>query len=89
MPFSRALVQGLCDLIAGLSESLCLGPVVFVDFQSAIYGMEKSAPKLNGELGGCRPPARRGFLPFFGDISQGQIDQFTCRLIAWKMTSIF
>jgi hypothetical protein len=29
----------------------------FLDFRSAICGMEKSVPKLNGELGGCRPPA--------------------------------
>jgi hypothetical protein len=51
--------------------------------------MEKSAPKLNGELGGCRPPTRGGYLPFFGNISQGQIEQFAHRLIAWKKPAIF
>ena len=61
----------------------------FLDFRSAICGMEKSAPKLNGELGGGRPPAWGGFLPFFGNISQRQIDEFARRLVAWKMPSVF
>jgi hypothetical protein len=74
---------------SGLSESLCLGSVVFVGFRSAICGMEKATPKLNGELGGGSPPTRGRFLPFPGNISQGQIDQFARRLVAWKMAPVF
>ena len=55
---------------------------------SDLHGKE-SLTKSNGKLGGRQFPSDRGILPFFGDVAQRQIDQFSSCLIARKMTPSF
>jgi hypothetical protein len=71
-----------------VSKSFCLGSVFFVGFRSSICRMEKATPNLNSELRSVSPPTRGRFLPFPGNILQGEINQFAHRLVAWKMAGL-
>jgi hypothetical protein len=55
---------------------------------SDLHGKE-SLTKSNRKLGCRQFPSDRGILPFFSDVAQRQIDRFSGRLIARKMTPSF
>ena len=55
---------------------------------SELHGKE-SLPKMNGKLGSCQLPGNRGIFPLFGDVAQGQINEFSGCLITGKVSSVF
>ena len=55
---------------------------------SDLHGKE-SLTKANGKLGGYQFPCNRGILPFFGDVAQCQINEFSGCLITGKVPSVF
>jgi len=56
--------------------SVFLAVVISGCMFSDLHGKE-SLTKANGKLGGCQFPCNRGVLPFFGEVAQYQINEFS------------